>query len=160
MNRWSFLGLAAALAVGACASTQTVSSDIPPGANLAAYKSFTFINPTSSPSGNPVAYERVRRGVETALMSKGYAESNSADLSVIITLGKQDKTDVVTYGFGAPADVYQYTEGKVSVDVFNTNTRRPLWHGQTDRAINPSGADPATIDAAVASMMAKFPARS
>jgi hypothetical protein len=160
MNRRIFLGLAAALAVGAC-STRNVSSDTTPGANLAGYKSFTVISSAPVPGSNPVAYERVRQGVAAALTSKGFTQSDPADLSVMITLGKRDRTDVTTSGWwGQWADVYQYTEGKMSVDVFNTSTRQPLWHGQATQTIDPNGADPATIDAAVADVMARFPARS
>jgi len=159
MNHRFLLGLAAALAVGACAPTRTVSSGAAPGANLAAYTSFTFVNPTPTGDSNPLTYERVRQGVEEALTSKGYARSDPADLSVIITLGKRDTTDVVTQGWWGRTDVYHYTEGKVSVDVFNAHTRQTLWHGQASQAINPHGAEPATIKAAVTSVMAQFPAR-
>ena len=109
---------------------------------------------------DPVAYERIRQGVEQGLTGKGYSKADPGDLSVIITLGARDKTDVKSWGrFGLQQDVYQYTEGQMSVDVFDTKTKQPLWHGQATETINPKKPDPQKIEAAVTDVMAKFPAR-
>jgi hypothetical protein len=55
--------------------------------------------------------------------------------------------------------VRQYTEGQLSVDVFDTKTRQPLWHGQATGTVNPQKLDARKIDAAAADIMTKFPAR-
>ena len=159
MNRRSVALVLAALALSACASTPTVSSDVTPGANFASYSTFAWVD-TRPPAGmNPVAFERIRQGVEGSLTAKGYSKADPGDLSVIVTLGARDKTDVTTWGrFGRQVDVYQYTEGKLSVDVFDTKTKQPLWHGSATQTITPGKSDPAMIDAAVSGVMAKFPA--
>jgi len=160
MNRRSIALVLAVLALSACASTPDVTSDTTPGANFANYKTFTWVNPLPPAGMNPVAFERIRQGVEGQLTTKGYSKADPGDLSVILTLGARDKTDVTTWGrFGQQVEVYNYTEGKLSVDVLDTKTRQPLWHGQATQTITPGKTDPALIDAAVSGVMAKFPAR-
>jgi hypothetical protein len=151
--------LAACLAFPAYAGPK-VSSDTTPGANFATYRTFAFVNPSPPAGMNPVAYERIRMGVEQGLISKGYSKAAEGDLSVIITIGARDRTDVDTWGmFGRQVDVRQYTEGQLSVDVFDTRTKQPLWHGQATETINPKKVDPAKVEKAVGVVMARFPAR-
>src|SRR5690606_14148043 len=110
---------------------------------------------------NPVAYERIRQGVEQGLTAKGYSKAECGDISVDISVGARDKTDVETWGrFGRQVDVHQYTEGQLSVDVFDTKTQQPLWHGQATETINAQKVDPQKIEAAVTGIMAMFPARA
>jgi hypothetical protein len=159
MNRRSIALVLAALAFSACASTPTVSSDTTPGANFANYKTYAWVNPLPPAGMNPVTFERMRQGIDGALAAKGYSKAESGDLSLILTLGAKDKTDINTWGrWGRQVDVYQYTEGKLSVDVFDTKTKQPLWHGSATQNIDPNKSDPAMVDAAVSGVMAKFPA--
>ena len=161
MHRRGFIvAVLATVALAACAPEPTVTSDITPGANFAAYRTFVLVNPTPPAGMDPVAYERIRQGVVSALLAKGYTPADQGDLSVILTLGTRDRTNINTWGaFGRRVDVYQYTEGKLAVDVFDTKTRQPLWHGQATETIDPNKPDPASVNAAVASVMASFPAR-
>lgn len=161
MDRRTLGAMLAAVALSACASTPMVSSDTTPGANFANYKSYAWANSLPPQGLNPVTFERMRQGVDSALASRGYSKADNGDLTVILTLGARDKTDINTWGrFGRQVDVYQYTEGKMSVDVFDTKTRQPLWHGEATQTIDPNRSDPALVDAAVSGVMAKFPGRS
>ena len=157
-------GFVIALAVGLLAqpawAKPKVSSDTTPGANFASYKTFAFVNALPPAGIDPVAFERIRQGVEQGLTAKGFSKAASGDLSVILTLGAKNKTDVNTWGrFGQQVDVYQYTVGQLSVDVFDTKTKQPLWHGQATETIDPQKPDPQKIQAAVADVMAKFPGK-
>jgi hypothetical protein len=160
MYRSPLAALMAAMALSACASAPKVSSDTTPGANFAAYHTYAWAS-TLPPAGmNPVAFERIRQGVDGALAAKGYAKGEPGDLTLILTLGRRDRTDVNTWGrFGRQVDVYQYTEGKMSLDAFDSRTKQPLWHGQATQTINPNQSDPALIDAAVSGVMIRFPPR-
>lgn len=162
MIRRGFVILFAASLLAAPAwAKPKVSVDATPGANFAAYQTFGFVNARPPAGMDPVAYERIRQGVEQGLTAKGYSKAEPGDLSVVITLGARDKTDVETWGrFGRQVDVHQYTEGQLSVDVFDTKTRQPLWHGQATETVNPQKLDPQKMEAAVADIMAKFPART
>lgn len=154
------IALAASLLAVPAWARPTVSTDTTPGANFAAYKTFGFANALPPANMDPVAYERIRQGVEQGLTGKGYSKADSGDLSVIITLGAKDKTDVQSWGrFGLQQDVYQYTEGQVSVDVFDTKTKQPLWHGQATETVDPRKLDAKKIDTAITDVMAKFPGR-
>jgi len=161
MHRREFIaGFAAIAALSGCKSTPTVSSDVTPGANFAAYQSFAFVNVVAPAGMDPVAFERIQQDVGTALTGKGYSPGAPGDMSIVLTLGAKDRTDVQTWGrFGGQVSVYQYTEGKLAVDVFDTKTRQPLWHGQATETIHPENPDPAAINTAVASVMASFPTR-
>jgi hypothetical protein len=161
MNRRSIMLAVVGLALSACASKPTITSDITRGANFSAYQSFVWVNTTPPGGMNPVAWERVRQDVDSALTAKGYARADPGDLAVILTIGARDKTDINTWGrWGQQVSVYQYTEGKISVDVFDNKTRQPLWHGQATQTIDPGNPNEALIDAAVAGVMAQFPART
>jgi hypothetical protein len=56
-------------------------------------------------------------------------------------------------------DVRQYHEGTLSVDVFDTHTHRPVWHGWAKKELTrkdiENSAEP--IRNAVAAVLAKFP---
>jgi hypothetical protein len=160
MNRRTIAMLAVALALGACASTPTVSSDVTAGTNFSNYKTYAWVNALPPAGMNPVAYERVKLDIQNGLAAKGYTQGSPGDLSLILTVGARDKTDINTWGaWGRQVDVYQYTEGKVSLDAFDTKTKQPLWHGAASQTIDPNKSDPAMIDTAVSAVMAKFPAR-
>jgi hypothetical protein len=149
-----------ALAFGAHAGPK-ISTDVAPGADFGRYKTFTWVE-TRPPGGmDPVAYGRIMQDVETGLEAKGYTKSDPGDLSLLLTVGAREKTEVNTWGyFGRQLDVYQYTEGKLSVDAFDSKTKQAVWHGQADATINPKKPNPAKIDAAVSKLIAPFPARA
>ena len=160
IRRGFVIVLAAGLLAAPAWAKPKVSSDTTPGANFATYRTFAFVNPQPPAGMDPVAYERIRQGVEQGLAGKGYSKADPGDLSVVITVGARDKTDVNTWGrFGRQVDVYQYTVGQLSVDVFDTKTRQPLWHGQATETIHPEKPDPQKVEAGVTDLMAKFPAR-
>jgi hypothetical protein len=152
--------LAAIAGLSACTSSPKVASDVTPGANFGAYRSYAFVN-TMAPAGmDPVAFERIQQDVGGALAGKGYTAGTPGDMSVVVTLGARERTDINTWGaFGRQLDVHQYTEGKLAVDVFDTKTRQPLWHGQATETINPNNSDPSAVNVAVADVMNSFPVR-
>jgi hypothetical protein len=130
--------------------------------NFASYQTFTLVTAAPPAGMNPVAFERIRMAVEQGLTSKGYTKAAAdGDLSVIITIGAQDRTDVNTWGrFGRQVDVHQYTEGQLSVDVFDTRTQQPLWHGQDTESIERGRVDDDKIDKKVGEVMERLPART
>jgi hypothetical protein len=161
-RRQMILATGAAFAAISAASAYAgpkISSDALPGANFGAYKTFGWVD-TRPPAGmDPVAYGRIMQDVETALMAKGYTKSASPDIGLMLTIGAQNKTDVNSFGFfGRQLDVYQYTEGKLSLDAFDLKTKQAVWHGQADGTIHPDKPNPDKIDSAVDKLMTRFPA--
>jgi hypothetical protein len=160
IRKASAVALALALAASVQASAK-VSSDTTPGVDFGQYKTFAILDARSPMGMNPVMYERIRTGVEQGMTSKGYASGSPSDMAVIITIGARDKTDINTWGaFGRQVDVYQYTVGQLSVDVFDTKTRRPLWHGQATQTVTPGKLKPEKVDKIVGDIMARLPAQT
>jgi hypothetical protein len=154
------LGLASGLTMSADALAKPkISTDAVPGVNFSAYRTYSWIN-TTPPSGmNPVMYQRIMADIESALSQKGYQKADAGDLSLALTLGAQQKTDIETWGrFGLQTSVYQYTQGQLSLDVFDSKTKQALWHGQASDTVNPDKPNPAKADAAIAKLMQSFPA--
>jgi hypothetical protein len=158
------VALVGAIALTGCASTPKVSSDATGRVTFTAYRTFALVNPEQPSGMDPVTYERIRQNVENAVAAKGYAKAVSAnlgELSVILTFDARERLNFHRWGPAAfDVHVHQYTEGKLAVDVFDARTRQSLWHGQATQTIDPDKPDPAAINAAVASVMATFPARS
>jgi hypothetical protein len=151
--------LSAAVALSAHAARPSISTDVAPGANFAAYKTFAFVNARVPEGMDPVAFQRILTDIETGLNAKGYQRANPADLSLILSLGAQNKTDIQSWGaWGLRTDVWQYTEGKLSVDAFDTKTKQAVWHGLASEDINPGKPNNGAIDHAISKLMEKFPA--
>lgn len=148
------------LTLGACETAPSISSDVTPGANFANYRTYEWVNVRPGAGMNPVALERMRQGIERAMVAKGYTAATPGDISIILTVAGKERVDVHSWGrFGQNVDTYRYTEGKLTVDAFDTRTAQALWHGEAQQNIDPGRVDPATIDTAVAGVMAQFPAR-
>jgi hypothetical protein len=165
MHRRTFLLLTSAAAslmsVGPAAARPQISTDAAQGVNFAAYKTFAWASAVPAGGMNPVAFDRIRTNIESALAGKGYqkAAGGAGDVSLILTIGAQDKTQINSFGrFGLQTDVYQYTEGSLSLDAFDTQTKRPIWHGQATETVNPGKTNTKAIDDGIAKLMAKFPA--
>ena len=160
MRRFRLGLLLAALSISASTNAATVSSNTMPGVNFGAYQTFAWVD-TRPPAGmDPVVYAQMRQAIEGALAGKGYTKADAGDLSLILTVGKQDKTDIQTWGrWGLQTDVYQYTQGKMSLDAFDTKTRQPVWHGSAAETINPNKPNMSKITSAITKVMSQFPAR-
>lgn len=137
----------------------SISTQSMPGANFSNYRTYSWANAQPPAGVNPVMYQRIVMDIDQALAQKGYQKADAGDLSLILTLGARDKTDVQTWGrFGLQTSVYQYTQGQLSLDVFDTKTQQALWHGQATQTINPEKPNPAAVDKAIKKLMGKFPA--
>ena len=154
------LGLASSLVLSADAQAKpTISTDAVPGVNFSAYKTYAWANMTPPNGVNPVMYQRIMGDFESALASKGYQKAEAGDLSLILTIGAREKTDVQSWGrFGLQTSVYQYTQGQLSLDAFDTKTNQALWHGQVSETVDPDKPNQAKIDSAIAKLMVQFPA--
>jgi len=154
------IGLASLLVITPVAQARPkVSTDAVPGVNFSAYQTYSWIN-SPPPSGvNPVMYERIQADIEAAMAQLGYREAEDGQLSLALTIGAQQKTDIESWGrFGLQTSVYQYVEGQLSLDVFDSKTKQALWHGQVSDTVHPSKPNQAKVDAAIAKLMQQFPA--
>ena len=154
------LGVASGLALSTGVQAgPSISTDALPGVNFSAYRTFAWVNTTPPAGMNPVMYQRIVGDFEQALAGKGYQKGDPADLSLVLTIGAQNKTDIESFGrFGLQTSIYQYVQGQLSLDAFDTKTQKALWHGQVSDTINPNKPNPTKVDAAIAKLMQRFPA--
>ncbi|MGI9327503.1 MAG: DUF4136 domain-containing protein [Pseudomonadales bacterium] len=169
--------LCTALLIG-CASPIKAQSDFDPNANFGAYRAYSWISEhplkLGAPNASPLFESRAMRAISRELDAKGYRfepDPNNADFVVSFFLGARDKTRVTSYpsayrgswGWGAPyhqnVDVRNYTEGTLSIDLFDVRSHQPVWHGWAVKTI--SGSDQANptpvINEIIATILAKFP---
>lgn len=162
MHRRTFLmvasAAASAIAVRARAARPQISSDTAPGVNFSAYKTYAWVNPLPPGGMDPVAFERIRSAIEADLFGRGYQKADPGDLSLILSVGAREKTQFESWGrFGLQTDVYQYTQGMLSLDAFDTKTKQAVWHGQASETINPNKPDQGAVAEAINKLIAKFP---
>lgn len=153
------LGLAGAIALSTGVSAKPqLKTDVAHGVNFANYDSYTWLR-TNPPGGfNSVAYQRVQAHIDSQLAAKGYKKHTPAALTMVLTVGRRQKVDLNTWNRYGYHDTHSYNEGQVSLDAFDTKTKQALWHGQVTDAINPAKPDPAKVDAALKTLLEKFPA--
>jgi hypothetical protein len=117
---------------------------------------------------------RIREAIERELAAKSFelvATPESADFGVSFTVGARDMITVDDYPpyyrgdwhWGHPyyssVDIAMYTEGMLAIDVFDNETREPVWHGWARKTILQSDIrnPEATIEAAVTAILDGFP---
>ena len=159
------LVLSAALLVSACAYGPTVRTDFDPAANFHAYRTYSWVD-TAVPQGmNPLMFARVRASIDQALAARGYTQANPSDFAISFTIGERDRIQVYDYGpfypgWGSPyssIDVDQYTERSVVIDIYDAQSRRPIWHGVGSDREYRDKIDYAKLDRAVVAALAHFP---
>jgi len=159
--KFFMLGIASALLIPSAvqAARPEISTDTAPGVNFGAYHTYSWVS--SQPPGgmNPVLYQRVMGDFDSALAGLGYRKADSGgDMALALTVGTQNKTDFDSWGrFGFQTSVYQYTQGQLSLDAFDTKTKQALWHGQATETVNPDKPNEGAIDSAISRLMQKFP---
>jgi hypothetical protein len=150
-----------------------ISTDVAPGVNFSAYKTFAWVDAPVPPGLNPIIVQRIRDGIEAGLVQKGYLRGEPGDLSLIMTIGTRDKVDIHSWGGGGwggwggfggwggwgggHISVHEYTQGQLSLDVFDTRSKQPLWHGQATDTVSIERPKLQKIDKAVMKVMAPFP---
>ena len=160
MQRKTLIMLAAAgalLAAGADAKPR-LTTDAAHDVQFGNYDSFTWAS-TTPPSGiNSVQFHRVQADIGGKLATKGYQHQPDGDLTVALTVGKLRKIDLDAWSNYGYHDAYARSEGQVTLDAFDSKTKRAVWHGQVTDAINPKKPNPERLQAAVDQLMEQFPA--
>lgn len=158
-----------------CATGPDVKVDADPSANVATYRTYSWVYSDAPRGMNPLTYQRVRQSVDDYLASRGYSQAAPGDFAVGFTLGARDKVEVDDFGpyggfypgygrgyrlgWAAPysnVEVRNVTEGTLAIDIYDTRTRRPVWHGTATQTVGSSNATQAQIDLAVSSVLSKF----
>lgn len=167
-----------------CSSNLPIT-DYDSSVNFARYKTFAFISahPLMRVEGivtSPMLESRLMQVTENVLSSRRLrrvSDPENADIAVAFTLGSRDKIQVNSYpepyrpyyggwrwggayySGASQVDVRQYTEGVLSIDIYDVSQRKPVWHGTATKRItkkireNPQQ----TINEIVPAILATFP---
>ncbi len=165
------------LLLASCATTPDVKVDADPSANLGAYRTYSWVYSDAPRGMNPLMYQRVRQSIDTYLAGRGYSQASPGDFAVGFTLGARDKVEVddfgpyggfypgygmgYRWGWAAPystTEVRNVTEGTLAIDIYDTASKKPVWHGAASQNVGSTPVTQEQIDVAVSSVLSKFAA--
>jgi hypothetical protein len=175
INKKMFLLIAATIFTGllifvSCSSI-SVNQDYNTEFDFSKWKTFGFIPIPESAGIDQINASRLGDAAKKQLEAKGYKLAEPADFGVAFQFGKQQVTDVQSYGYGwgwggygygpgGGVDVTQYEQGTLIIDFVDMKGNKLEWRGTGQGALddNPSVEDRiANIDTAVAQILAQFP---
>jgi hypothetical protein len=175
--------VAACAALTACATIST-GSHYDETANFGAYKTFSWIDDVpyiadeSSSRISPLSQSKIQSAIRSELEKKNYAftdDRDNADFVIAYTVGTRERIQTTSYPagyFGAwgwhvhgsyyyvrEITEHRYTEGTLSVDIFDGKLKKPVWHGWAEKTITKSDReDPGpAIKEGVAMLFESFP---
>lgn len=153
--------------------------------NFSGYRSYSWIaaNPLILGSGrqssiSPLTQSHITRVIAAELQRKGFVFADSpdeADFIVCFTLGTRAGIDARSYpvayqgtwGWHLYGRHYytnqvhhrSYTEGTLSIDIFDGKSKQPVWHGWASKTISDANRQKPTpiIKKAVAQVFEQFP---
>ena len=129
----------------------------------------------SSPDVSPFAEGRLQQAIIDALAQKGIryvADPSQAKLLVGFSMSAKQKVSVTPVSYPAPywgmypwvgsyynnVDVRQYSVGRLTIDIFDTEGRQPVWHGWAAKTIgSEDGQKGEGLAKAVNKIFADFP---
>jgi hypothetical protein len=148
-NRATCLGmLSLSLAITGCTTTPT-AEDYDHTVNFSNYSTFAFMRRERPQVEDPVA-THIEDTIKADLTRRNYSlvsNPDIADFVVDFTIGAQERTDTQSYSqqyqgnwfrgcpwwgqhyWGDGIDLQDYRQGTLSIDVFDTRSRMPVWHG-------------------------------
>ena len=156
------------VAVAGCASL-TVNQDYDSAFNFTSFRTFAILPVTPESGINDLDASRAAAALRSELTAKGYTESEDPTFNVAYYFGRQQHTDVDSYGYGyggyrgyggGGVSVTQYTEGTLVIDFVDVATNSMVWRGTGQGILddNPSPEQKtAKINDAVAKIINQFP---
>ncbi|MFM1886004.1 MAG: hypothetical protein RL026_1161 [Pseudomonadota bacterium] len=170
--------------LAACASSPPLT-DHDPRADFSRLKTYAWLqaDPVAATQSaddqvSPLNRQRIADAIERQLAAAGFtraAADTTPDFLVSFAVGLRQRTEVShypesrwwfgywsrPYGFGTDIDVRQVDEPRLSIDIYEGTSRKPVWHGQSRGRL--PFEDPKRIEAAitpaVAAILGQFPPR-
>ncbi|MCW5698704.1 MAG: DUF4136 domain-containing protein [Rhodospirillales bacterium] len=175
-----FVVIVAALAHG-CGGSISTDSDYDPSVDFSRYKTYTWTSDaplTRTGSGadillSPLVQQRIRDAVDRTLADKGFRKDAEGDMAVAFVIGFRDYHvlhDWTPYDpfhdrhrfrrpFGTWLTEETYTRGTLAIDIFDTETKRPIWSGHATKIVGEYDGEAGRIEEIVARTIASFPPR-
>jgi len=162
--------IAAGMILTACATIST-GSHYDETTNFGVYKTFSWIDDVpyiaddSSVRVSPLSQSKIQNAIQSELERKNYTftdDRGSADFVIAYTVGTREKIRTTSYPVGYHGDwgwhvhgsyyyvrettEHRYTEGTLAVDIFDGESKKPVWHGWAEKTITESDReDPSSI---------------
>lgn len=174
----TLLAAALALSLASCATGPSIRTDFDPTVNFSTLRTYSWVFTTPPQGMNPLLFERIKVSVDKSLAARGFTRGEPGDFAVAFTLGRRDRVEVNNWGsygrfytgWGSgprpwgwgpsyrQVEIREVTDGSLAIDLFDTATQRPIWHGVASQQINPRRTpDQALIDRAIGEVIARFP---
>ena len=176
------LAALAALAALGCAGTPAYS-DFDPNARFDTYRTYAWISEDGTleaatgrqggPQDDPLLRRRIRAAVEQQLGARGYRRADSqesADFVIAFSLGAREKIQVDSYPVGGGwygryggwyattgVSARSYTEGTLSIDVFDGESHEAVWTGWASKTITDTTDRARLVDEVVGAILSRFP---
>lgn len=167
-----------AILVVSCANKPITDSN--PDIDFTNYQSFSWVANQPMLYGpnelSPLNKKRIEDSIVKTLQAKGFRKIESleaADFAVAYSIGVKDKIRTSTHsvpdfygyydypgwGYGYSTRVTQYTEGTLSIEIFDVASRMPAWHGHISGTVGKSfeRKSATEIPAAVEAVLESFP---
>jgi uncharacterized protein DUF4136 len=161
-----FLFAAIFLLLAACNNSYRIASDYEKDVDFSSFKTYHILDHEHGfPLGaNPINKQRIERAVENELKSLGYEFSEKPDLLVawFVTVQNVKSVDVYRdyyrgWRYIQYADVYEYKEGTLVIDIIDRANKQVVWHGKTSGQVYEGMTDiEGKINAAVKAMISKY----
>ncbi len=169
-----FVSVIAIFLMARCSNQITVKSDYDKDVNLSLYKTYAWLPIKEIESTtNPLVYneltdKRIRKAVETQLQNKGIQRAAKPDLRVHYHIIIDNKSTVrpAMYGYNYSnywmrnqADVFQYREGTLIIDLMDSKSNDLIWRGWGVSVLrdNTVGLTEEEINEAVIKILKEFP---
>ncbi|MGO4168812.1 uncharacterized protein DUF4136 [Novosphingobium sp. PhB57] len=170
MNSRALTLACCALLTASCATTPKVTFDADPTANFAGFRTYSWAY-TAAPQGvNPLLTQRVKTAVESEMSKRGYTQAGTGDFAIGFTLGSRDRVEVSSLGSYGPyfrpwggwagynqVDVRNVTDGTLTIDVYDSASKSPVWHGTATQQVTSSSVTQEKVNAVVTAVLANFP---
>ena len=172
---------AMAMVLSGCATGPRVYTDADPAVDFAQFKTFAFIEGAGKDAEaqyKTLSGQRIEDAINQAMVSRGYQlDIHNPDLLINFHLKTQEKTRssppvymggyygyrsgmyVGWPGYVEPGYIDSYTEGTLSIDLVDRQTRQMVWEGTAIARVTSAvrEAPNETVRNAVASIFAKYP---
>lgn len=166
-----------------CATTPVVTADYDPSANFSAYRTFAFFEHPDTDTGNyqSLMTQTLKSAVQREMEARGYRYA-PVDPDLLINFNTQmvqrtriNQTPSMYYGYpgwrgyygswggwGYDTWVVQYEEGTLRIHLVDARLRQMVWEGAATERISNRHRQygQQEIDAAVASIFARYPFRA
>lgn len=167
--------LSCVILLASCTTTPKVNFDADPQAQFGTYKTYSWAYNAAPQAANPLLLQRVKTSVNAYLASRGYTQGEPGDFAIGFTLGARDRVEVTQLGgYGAyyrpwgawgggwgggygQVDVRNVTDGTLVIDIYDSKSKSPVWHGTATQQISSDAVTQETVDTAVSAVLANFP---